>query len=85
MHSLWGLSIVRIENVMFSLGTSVSSGDNAYNVGVTFKVGHAAEVRRASEGTVSDILKDIQELKEKQMQLEKENEELKAKLAALEK
>lgn len=70
-------------NVMFSLGTSVSSGDNAYNVGVTFKVGHAAEVRRPSEGTVSDILKDIQELKEKQMQLEKENEELKAKLAAL--
>lgn len=72
-------------NVMFSLGTSVSSGDNAYNVGVTFKVGHAAEVRRASEGTVSDILKDIQELKAKQTQLEKENEELKAKLAALEK
>lgn len=72
-------------NVMFSLGTSVSSGDNAYNVGVTFKVGHAAEVRRPSEGTVSDILKDIQELKEKQTQLEKENEELKAKLAALEK
>lgn len=70
-------------NVMFSLGTSVSSGDNAYNVGVTFKVGHAAEVRRPSEGTVSDILKDIQELKEKQMQLEKENEELKAKLAVL--
>ena len=72
-------------NVMFSLGSSISSGDNAYNVGVTFKVGHAAEVRRPSEGTVSDILKDIQELKAKQVQLEKENEELKAKLAALEK
>ena len=70
-------------NVMFSLGSSISSGDNAYNVGVTFKVGHAAEVRRPSEGTVSDILKDIQELKAKQVQLEKENEELKAKLAAL--
>ena len=72
-------------NVMFSLGSSISSGDNAYNVGVTFKVGHAAEVRRPSEGTVSDILKDIQELKAKQVQLEKENEELKAKLAALDK
>lgn len=72
-------------NVMFSLGSSISSGDNAYNVGVTFKVGHAGEVRRPSEGTVSDILKDIQELKAKQVQLEKENEELKAKLAALEK
>lgn len=72
-------------NVMFSLGSSISSGDNAYNVGVTFKVGHAAEIRRPSEGTVSDILKDIQELKAKQVQLEKENEELKAKLAALEK
>lgn len=72
-------------NVMFSLGSSISSGDNAYNVGVTFKVGHAGEVRRPSEGTVSDILKDIQELKAKQTQLEKENEELKAKLAALEK
>ena len=72
-------------NVMFSLGSSISSGDNAYNVGVTFKVGHAAEVRRPSEGTVSDILKDIQELKAKQTQLEKENEELKAKLAALKK
>lgn len=70
-------------NVMFSLGSSISSGDNAYNVGVTFKVGHAGEVRRPSEGTVSDILKDIQELKAKQTQLEKENEELKAKLAAL--
>lgn len=72
-------------NVMFSLGSSISSGDNAYNVGVTFKVGHAGKVRRPSEGTVSDILKDIQELKAKQTQLEKENEELKAKLAALEK
>ena len=61
-------------NVMFSLGSSISSGDNAYNVGVTFKVGHAGEVRRPSEGTVSDILKDIQELKAKQTQLEKENE-----------
>lgn len=73
------------ENVMFSLGTTVSGDDNAYNVGVSFKLGHSSKVSRLSEDDVFAILKDIRELKAKQAQLEAENEELKERLAALEK
>ncbi len=72
---------------MISLGLATDLGADTHkfgaNLGYTIRVGHSSEVRRPSEGTVSDILKDIQELKAKQAQLEEENEALKAQLAAL--
>lgn len=72
---------------MISLGLATDLGADIHkfgaNLGYTIRVGHGSEARRPSEGTVSDILKDIQELKAKQAQLEKENEALKAQLAAL--
>lgn len=72
---------------MISLGLATDLGADTHkfgaNLGYTIRVGHGSETRRPSEGTVSDILKDIQELKAKQAQLEKENEALKAQLAAL--
>ncbi len=55
-------------NVMLSLATTVSGGDNAYNVGVTFKVGKSGKEKEAGVSTaelyamISAMQKRIEEL-----------------------
>lgn len=55
-------------NVMWSLATTVSGGDNAYNVGVTFKVGKSGKEKEAGVSTtelyamISAMQKRIEEL-----------------------
>ncbi len=59
-------------NVMLSLGTTLASGDNAYNVGVTFKIGKSGKHSEASVSTaelyemIGAMQKRIEELEANQ-------------------
>ena len=67
-------------NMMVSLATSLSSGDNAYNVGVTFKVGKAG--KRAESGvSTAELYAMIGAMQEKMDQQQKRIEELEANQA----
>ncbi len=67
-------------NVMFSLATSLSSGDNAYNVGVTFKIGKAGKHKEAGVST-SELYAMIGAMQDKMEQQQKRIEELEANQA----
>ena len=49
-------------NVMLSMGTTLTSGDNAYNVGLTFKIGKSG----AMQDKMYQQQKKIEELEAKQ-------------------
>ena len=74
---------------MLSVGVATDLGADEHrmgaNVGYTRRIGQGGHVSRPSEGTVSDIMKDIKNLERKQAKLEQENEQLKQQLAALKK
>ena len=74
---------------MLSVGVATDMGADEHrmgaNVGYTRRIGQGGHVSRPSEGTVSDIMKDIKNLEQKQAKLEQENEQLKQQLAALNK
>ena len=74
---------------MLSVGVATDLGADEHrmgaNVGYTRRIGQGGHVSRPSEGTVSDIMKDIKNLEQKQAKLEQENEQLKQQLAALNK
>ena len=74
---------------MPSVGVATDLGADEHrmgaNVGYTRRIGQGGHVSRPSEGTVSDIMKDIKNLEQKQAKLEQENEQLKQQLAALKK
>ena len=74
---------------MLSVGVATDLGADEHrmgaNVGYTRRIGQGGHVSRPSEGTVSDIMKDIKNLEQKQAKLEQENEQLKQQLAALKK
>ena len=74
---------------MLSVGVATDLGADEHrmgaNVGYTRRIGQGGHVYRPSEGTVSDIMKDIKNLEQKQAKLEQENEQLKQQLAALKK
>ncbi len=62
-------------NMMVSLATSLSSGDNAYNVGVTFKIGKAGKRSEAGVST-AELYAMIGAMQEKMDQQQKRIEEL---------
>ncbi len=67
-------------NVMLSLASTVSSGDNAYNVGATFKIGKAG--KRAESGvSTAELYAMIGAMQEKMDQQQKRIEELEANQA----
>ena len=74
---------------MISVGVATDLGADEHrmgaNVGYTRRIGQGGHVSRPSEGTVSDIMKDIKNLEQKQAKLEQENEQLKKQLASLKK
>ena len=74
---------------MLSVGVATDLGADEHrmgaNVGYTRRIGQGGHVSRPSEGTVSDIMKDIKNLEQKQAKLEQENEQLKQQLASLKK
>ena len=74
---------------MLSVGVATDLGADEHrmgaNVGYTRRIGQGGHVSRPSEGTVSDIMKDIKNLEQKQAKMEQENEQLKQQLAALKK
>ncbi|MGN0954169.1 YadA-like family protein, partial [Dialister sp.] len=74
---------------MISVGVATDLGADEHrmgaNIGYTLRIGQGGHVSRPSEGTVSDIMKDIKNLEQKQAKLEQENEQLKQQLAALQK
>ena len=67
-------------NVMLSMGTTLTSGDNAYNVGVTFKIGKSGKHTEAGL-TTADLYAMIGAMKDKMDQQQKKIEELEAKQA----
>ena len=74
---------------MLSVGVATDLGADEHrmgaNVGYSRRIGQGGHVSRPSEGTVSDIMKDIKNLEQKQAKMEQENEQLKQQLAALKK
>ncbi len=67
-------------NVMLSLASTVSGDDNAYNVGVTFKIGKAG--KRAESGvSTAELYAMIGAMQEKMDQQQKRIEELEANQA----
>ncbi len=67
-------------DIMLSLGTSVSGDDNAYNVGVSFKVGKSGKHNEAGVST-AELYAMIGAMQEKMEQQQKRIEELEASLA----
>ena len=67
-------------NVMLSMGTTLTSGDNAYNVGVTFKIGKSGKHTEAGL-TTADLYAMIGAMQDKMNQQQKKIEELEAKQA----
>ncbi len=67
-------------NVMLSMGTTLTSGDNAYNVGVTFKIGKSGKHTEAGL-TTADLYAMIGAMQVKMDQQQKKIEELEAKQA----
>ncbi|WP_416176975.1 YadA C-terminal domain-containing protein [Dialister sp.] len=76
-------------DALLSVGVATDLGADEHrmgaNIGYTRRIGHGGRVVNPSAGTVSDIMKDIQALKDKQAALEEENDNLKKQLAALQK
>lgn len=67
-------------NVMLSMGTTLTSGDNAYNVGVTFKIGKSGKHTETGL-TTADLYAMIGAMQDKMDQQQKKIEELEAKQA----
>ena len=67
-------------NVMLSMGTTLTSGDNAYNVGLTFKIGKSGKHTEAGL-TTADLYAMIGAMQDKMDQQQKKIEELEAKHA----
>ena len=67
-------------NVMLSMGTTLTSGDNAYNVGLTFKIGKSGKHTEAGF-TTADLYAMIGAMQDKMDQQQKKIEELEAKQA----
>ena len=67
-------------NVMLSMGTTLTGGDNAYNVGVTFKVGKSGKHSDAGL-TTADLYAMIGAMQDKMNEQQKKIEELEAKQA----
>ena len=67
-------------NVMLSMGTTLTDGDNAYNVGLTFKIGKSGKHTEAGL-TTADLYAMIGAMQDKMNQQQKKIEELEAKQA----
>ena len=67
-------------NVMLSMGTTLTSGDNAYNVGLSFKIGKSGKHTEAGL-TTADLYAMIGAMQDKMDQQQKKIEELEAKQA----
>ena len=67
-------------NVMLSMGTTLTSGDNAYNDGLTFKIGKSGKHTEAGL-TTADLYAMIGAMQDKMDQQQKKIEELEAKQA----
>ena len=67
-------------NVMLSMGTTLTGGDNAYNVGLTFKIGKSGKHMEAGL-TTADLYAMIGAMQDKMDQQQKKIEELEAKQA----
>lgn len=67
-------------NVMLSMGTTLTGGDNAYNVGLTFKIGKSGKHTEAGLAT-ADLYAMIGAMQDKMDQQQKKIEELEAKQA----
>ncbi len=67
-------------NVMLSIGTTISGDDNAYNVGVSFKVGKSGKHSEAGVST-AELYAMIGAMQEKMEQQQKRIEELEANQA----
>ena len=67
-------------NVMLCMGTTLTSGDNAYNVGLSFKIGKSGKHTEAGL-TTADLYAMIGAMQDKMDQQQKKIEELEAKQA----
>ena len=67
-------------NVMLSMGTTLTGSDNAYNVGLTFKIGKSGKHTEAGL-TTADLYAMIGAMQDKMDQQQKKIEELEAKQA----
>ena len=67
-------------NVMLSMGTTLTSGDNAYNVGLTFKIGKSGKHTETGL-TTAYLYAMIGAMQDKMDQQQKKIEELEAKQA----
>lgn len=67
-------------NVMLSMGTTLTGDDNAYNVGLTFKIGKSGKHTEAGL-TTADLYAMIGAMQDKMDQQQKKIEELEAKQA----
>ena len=66
-------------NVMLSFGASLAGGDNAYNVGVSVKVGKGGDRINESNTTVSELYYLVGQLQDQIAEQQRKIEELEAK------
>ena len=66
-------------NVMLSFGSSIAGGENAYNVGLSVKVGKGGDRINQSNTTISELYDLVGRLQEQVAEQQKKIEELQAK------
>ncbi len=66
-------------NIMLSLGSTITGGDNAYNVGISVKVGKGGDRINQSNTTISELYDLVGRLQDQVAAQQKKIEELQAK------
>ena len=69
------------DNIMLSLAGTINSGDRAYNIGLSFKIGSSSSYKKISKNEVNDLRKKNDNLQDQLNQLKEELSRLSTKLS----
>ena len=69
------------DNIMLSLAGTINSGDRAYNIGLSFKIGSGSNYKKISKNEVNDLRKKNDNLQDQLNQLKEELSKLSARLS----
>ena len=69
------------DNIMLSLAGTINSGDRAYNIGLSFKIGSGSNYKKISKNEVNDLRKKNDNLQDQLNQLKEELSKLSTRLS----
>ena len=69
------------DNIMLSLAGTINSGDRAYNIGLSFKIGSGSNYKKISKNEVNDLRKKNDNLQDQLNQLKEQLSKLSTRLS----